>query len=102
MSIPPRLQHSCRPRRLCCNLGGIEMFQEKKINKFQMGVKRKHLLPQNPMQPVETWIALARTRNAEENETLNRSLFRKMIPHRQLQTRGQRCYPQSALPIRPH
>jgi hypothetical protein len=54
-------------------------------------VKRKHLPPQNPMQPVETWIALARTRNAEENETLSRSLFRKMIPHRRLQTHGQ-CY----------
>jgi hypothetical protein len=26
-SIPPGLQHSCRGRRLCCNLGGIEMFQ---------------------------------------------------------------------------
>jgi hypothetical protein len=31
------------------------------------------------MQPVETWIVLARTRNTEENETLSRSLFRKMI-----------------------
>jgi hypothetical protein len=54
------------------------------------------------MQPVETWIALACTRNVEENETLSHSLFRKMIPHRQLQTRGQRCCPQSALPIGPH
>jgi hypothetical protein len=51
------------------------------------------LPPQNPMQPVETWIALACTRNEEENETLNRNLFRKMIPHRRLQTCGQRCYP---------
>jgi hypothetical protein len=65
-------------------------------------VKRKYLPPQNPMQLVETWIALARTRNAEENETLSRNLFRKIIPHRRLQTRGQRCYPRSALPIGPH
>jgi hypothetical protein len=67
-----------------------------------MGVKRKHLLFQNPMQPVETWIALACTRNTEENETLNRSLFRKMIPYRRLQTRGQCCCPRSTLPIGPH
>jgi hypothetical protein len=70
--------------------------------KVKETVKCKHLPPQNPMQPVETWIALARTRNAEENETLSRSLFRKMILHRWLQTRGQRCYPRSALPIGPH
>jgi hypothetical protein len=67
-----------------------------------MGVKRKHLPPQNPMQPVETWIALARTRNVEENETLNCSMFRKMIPHRRLQTRGQHWYPRSTLSIGPH
>jgi hypothetical protein len=67
-----------------------------------MGVKCKYLPPQNPMQPVETWIALVRTRNAEENETLNRNLFRKMIPHRRLQTRGQHCCPRSVLPISPH
>jgi hypothetical protein len=65
-------------------------------------MKRKHFPPQNPMQLVETWIALACTRNVEENETLSRSLFRKIIPHRRLQTGGQRCCPQSALPIGPH
>jgi hypothetical protein len=70
--------------------------------KVKETVKRKHLPPQNPMQPVETWIALARTRKAEENETLSRSLFRKMIPHRRLQTRNQHCCPQSALPIGPY
>jgi hypothetical protein len=30
ISIPLRLQHSYCGRRLCCNLGGIEMFQENK------------------------------------------------------------------------
>jgi hypothetical protein len=30
--------------------------------KVKETVKRKHLPPQNPMQPVETWIAFARTR----------------------------------------
>jgi hypothetical protein len=39
-SIPPRFQHRCRGRRLCCNLGGIEMFQENKIkNKIQNSKK---------------------------------------------------------------
>jgi hypothetical protein len=70
--------------------------------KVKETVKHKHLPPQNPMQPVETWIALACIRNVEENETLNHSLFRKMIPHRRLQTRGQCCCPWSALPIGPH
>jgi hypothetical protein len=56
--------------------------------KVKETVKRKHLPPQNPMQPVETWIALVRTRNVEENETLSRSLFRKMIPRRRLQIRS--------------
>jgi hypothetical protein len=75
---------------------------KERCGKVKETVKRKHLPPQNPMQPVETWIALARIRNAEENETLSRSLFRKMIPHRRLQTRSQRCCPRSALPIGPH
>jgi hypothetical protein len=70
--------------------------------KVKETVKRKHLPPQNPMQPVETWIALARTRNAEENETLSHSLFWKMIPHRRLQTCSQHCCPRSTLPIGPH
>jgi hypothetical protein len=55
---------------------------KERYGKVKETVKHKHLPPQNPMQPVETWIALARTRNAEENETLSRNLFRKMIPHR--------------------
>jgi hypothetical protein len=75
---------------------------KERCGKIKKMVKCKHLPPQNPMQLVETWIALARTRNAEENEILSRSLFRKMIPHHQLQTRGQRYCPQSALPIGPH
>jgi hypothetical protein len=70
--------------------------------KVKETVKHKYLPPQNPMQPVESWITLARTRNIEENETLSRSLFRKMIPHRRLQTHGQRCCPRSALSIGPH
>jgi hypothetical protein len=41
------------------------------------------------------------TRNAEENETLSRSLFRKMIPHCRLQTRSQCCCPRSATPHQP-
>jgi hypothetical protein len=75
---------------------------KERYDKVKETVKRKHLPPQNPMQLVETWIALVRTRNAEENETLSRNLFRKMIPHHRLQTRSQRCYPRSALPIGPH
>jgi hypothetical protein len=84
----------------------ISFAPQKKIKercgKVKETVKRKHLPPQNPIQPVETWIALARTRNAEENETLSHSLFRKMIPHRRLQTRSQHCCPRFALPIGPH
>jgi hypothetical protein len=75
---------------------------KERCSKVKEMVKRKHLPSQHPMQPVETWIALACTRNVEENETLSRSVFRKMIPHRRLQTRGQRCCPRSALSIGPH
>jgi hypothetical protein len=75
---------------------------KERCGKVKETVKRKHLSPQNPMQSIETWIALARTKNAEENETLSRSLFRKMIPHRRLQTHCQRCCPRSTLPFGPH
>jgi hypothetical protein len=75
---------------------------KERCGKVKETVKHKHLPSQNPMQPVETWIALACTRNAEENETLSRSVFRKMIPHRRLQIRGQHCCPRSTLSIGPH
>jgi hypothetical protein len=42
------------------------------------------------------------TRNTEENETLSRNLFMKMIPYHRLQICGQRCCPRSALPIGPY
>jgi hypothetical protein len=75
---------------------------KERCGKAKETVKHKHLPPQNPMQPAETWIALARTKNAEENETLSRSLFKKMIPYHRLQTCSQRCCPQSTLSIGPH
>jgi hypothetical protein len=89
-----------------CNKIKVSFAPQKRIKerygKVKETVKHKHLPPQNPMQPVETWIALVHTRNAEENETLSRSLFKKMIPHRRLQTHSQRCCPQFTLPIGPH
>jgi hypothetical protein len=89
-----------------CNKIRVSFAPRKRIkeccSKVKKTVKRKHLPPQNPMEPVETWIALTSTSNTEENETLSRSLFRKMIPHRRLQTRCQHYCPRSKLPIGPH
>jgi hypothetical protein len=55
-----------------CNKIRVSFAPRKRIKeccgKIKETMKCKHLPPQNPMQPVETWIALARIRNAEENE----------------------------------
>jgi hypothetical protein len=57
---------------------------KERCGKVMETVKHKHSPPQNPMQSVGTWIALELKRNVEENKTLSRSLFQKMIPYSRL------------------
>jgi hypothetical protein len=66
-----------------------------------MGVKRKHLPPQIPMQPVETWIALACTRNTEENETPKRQPVQEDDPTPSIANTWSTLLPSICAPHRP-